>query len=101
MQKDDFRPDTRVTLVVRDAAGRPRPANLYVYRAYDGFLVARAQGEDGLVRKVPYDTVERIVSATEVPPPQRYALPAAILDEKAWRGRDTMQHYASSPGRGK
>ena len=101
MDKSHFASDTRCTLVLRDAAGKSRPANVYVYRAYDAFLVVRAQGEDGLVRKIPYEAVERIVSSVEVAPAGRYALPAAMLDEKTWRDRASMQHYASSPGRGK
>ena len=101
MDKASFRADTRCTVALRDAGGKVRPANLYVYRAYEGFLVARAAGEDGLVRKIPYDRIDRVVSTAEVPPADRYALPAAILDEKAWRDREVMQHYASSPGRGK
>lgn len=101
MDKNRFSPDTRYTLTLRDANGKARPANLYVYRVYDAFMVARSAGEDGLVRKVRYEDVERIVDQAEVPPAERYAMPAAVLDEKAWRGRDTMQHYASSPARGK
>ena len=101
MDRNDFRPDSRCTVTLRDEGGKPRPANLYVYRVYDGFLVARAAGEDGLVRKIPYDRIERIVAAADVPAADRYALPAAMLDEKAWRDREVMQHYASSPGRGK
>ena len=101
MDKTFFAPDTRCTLVLRDAAGRLRPANVYVYRAYARFLIARAAGEDGLVRKIPYEHIERIVDSASVPPARRYALPAAILDEKAWLEREVMQHYASAPGRGK
>lgn len=101
MDKSEFTPDTRCTLVLRDAAGRQRLANVYVYRAYAGFLVVRAAGEDGLVRKIPYEHIERVVDSAPVPPARRYALPAAILDEKAWLEREVMQHYASAPGRGK
>lgn len=101
MDKSSFSSDTRYTLALRDPSGKVRPANLYVYRVYDAFMVARSTGEDGLVRKVRYEDVERIVDRAEVPPAERYALPAAVLDEKAWKGRDTMQHYASSPARGK
>lgn len=101
MQKSDFKPDTRYTLTLRDAGGKPRPANVYVYRVYDEFMIARAAGGDGLVRKLAYDAVERIVDESPVAPEDRYLLPAAVLDEKSWRNRESMQHYASSPGRGK
>jgi hypothetical protein len=30
----------------------------------------------------------------------RYALPAAVLDEQAWRDRTVMAHYPTAPGRG-
>lgn len=101
MDKSHFKPDTRYTLALRDAAGKARPANLYVYRVYDRFMVARATSGDGLVRKVAYDLIDKIVDEAAVAPEDRYFLPAAVLDEKDWHSRDTMQHYASSPGRGK
>jgi hypothetical protein len=41
------------------------------------------------------------VKAVEVAPADRFFLPAGVLDEKNWRDRSTMQHYASAPGRGK
>jgi len=30
----------------------------------------------------------------------RYALPAAVLDERTWRDRAVMAHHAIAPGRG-
>jgi hypothetical protein len=101
MDRQAFKPDTRYTLACRDAQGRVRPLNVYVYRVYENFMVARESGATGLVRKIPYDEVERIVRASEVAPLERYFLPAGVLDEKNWRDRSVMQHYASAPGRGK
>jgi hypothetical protein len=101
MDRQAFKPDTRYTLACRDAEGRVRPLNVYVYRTYDTFMVARESGASGLVRKVPYDAVERIVAQTGVAPEARFLLPAGMLDEKSWRDRTVMQHYASAPGRGK
>ena len=101
MDKSSFKPDTRYTLTLRDPQGKPRPANLYVYRVYDQFMVARSTSGDGLVCKIAYADVERVVDETPVPPAERYFLPAAMLDEKNWRDRSVMQHYASAPGRGK
>jgi hypothetical protein len=101
MDKSSFKPDTRCVLVLRDAKGAPRPANVYVYRVYDKFMIARSMSGDGLLRKIAYDDVERIVEQTEVPPRERFALPAGVLDEKSWADRSEMQLYASSPGRGK
>jgi hypothetical protein len=101
MDKQDFKPDTRYTLACRDEGGRVRPLNLYVYRVYDTFMIARETSAGGLVRKIPYAGIERIVKAVEVAPEDRFFLPAGVLDEKNWRDRSTMQHYASAPGRGK
>ncbi|MBI2754013.1 MAG: hypothetical protein HYX46_10990 [Betaproteobacteria bacterium] len=101
MDKSSFKPDMRYTLTLRDEQGKGRPANLYVYRVYDQFMIARSTSGDGLVRKVNYADIERIVDETAVPPADRYFLPAAVLDEKNWRDRTVMQHYATSPGRGK
>jgi hypothetical protein len=101
MDKQDFKPDTRYTLACRDAQGRVRPLNAYVYRVYDKFMVARDAGASGLVCKIGYDEVERIVKETAVAPAERFFLPAGVLDEKSWGDRSVMQHYASAPGRGK
>jgi hypothetical protein len=101
MDKQAFKPDTRYTLACRDAHGRVRPLNVYVYRLYEQFMVAREAGATGLVRRIDYDDVERIVRESGVAPEERYLLPAGILDEKNWRDRSVMQHHASAPGRGK
>lgn len=101
MDKTRFKADTRYTLSLRDEAGKARPANLYVYRVYEHFMVARAAGSDGLVCKVAYDSVDKIVDEIPVAPGDRFFLPAAVLDEKNWKDRSVMQHYASSPGKGK
>ena len=101
MDKSSFKPDMRYILTLRDEQGKARPANLYVYRVYDQFMIARSTSGDGLVRKIAYSDVERIVDQTPVPAAERYFLPAAVLDEKNWTNRSVMQHYASSPGRGK
>jgi len=101
MDKTDFQPDTRCTIAWRAPDGRVRPASLYVYRVYDGFLVARLTGGDGRLRKITYPEVLKIVAATEVPPDDRYFVPAALLEESFWRDRVAMEHCASSPARGK
>ncbi len=101
MDQTAFKPDTRYTLSLRSNDGRVRPANLYVYRTYGDFFVARATGTDGLLRKIRYADVERIVTEYPVSPADRYLLPPAMLDEQAWRDRDVMLHYATSARRGK
>jgi hypothetical protein len=101
MTKDDFKPDTRYTLTCRDESGRAKPLNLYVYRVYDKFMIARETSGGGLLRRVGYDSVERIVHEHPVPPAERFFIPGAVLDEKNWRDRAEMQLYSSAPGRGK
>jgi len=101
MDKSDFNPDSRYTITWRNAAGKVQAGQIYVYRVYDKFLVARMASEAGLLRRIGYDEVAKIVQQTAVLPEQRLALPAALLDEKMWRDRVTMEHYASSPAVGK
>jgi hypothetical protein len=101
MDKSNFSADTRYTLTLRDASGKARAANVYVYRVYDQFMVARATSNDGLLRKIPYSEVEKVVDQKPVDPKERYTLPAALLDEKNWRDKSEMQVYASSAARGK
>ena len=48
-----------------------------MYRVYEQFMVARSTSGDGLVRKVNYADIERIVDQTPVPAAERYLLPAA------------------------
>ena len=101
MDKAAFKADTRYTLTWKDEAGRERPLNVYVYRVYEKFMVVRETSGPGLVRKIAFDAVVRIVREATVAPEARYFLPAAVLDEKNWRDRAVMQHYASAPGLGK
>ena len=101
MDKSNFSTDTRYTLTLRDASGKTRAANLYVYRVYDQFMVARSTSGDGLLRKIPYSDVEKVVNQKPVDAKERFTFPAALLDEKNWRDKSEMQVYASSAARGK
>jgi|APFre7841882724_1041349.scaffolds.fasta_scaffold70016_2 hypothetical protein len=101
MDKSDFAADTRYTLTWHGADGRFRPLNLYVFRTYETFMVGRETSGAGLLRRIPYNEVERIVQAQEAAPADRLAVPAALLDEKYWRDRTELQHYSSSPTLGK
>lgn len=101
MDKEAFKQDTRYTLTCKDEMGRMRPLNLYVYRVYDKFMVARETSGGGLLRRIQYENVERIVHEHPVPPAERFFIPGAVLDEKNWRDRAEMQLYSSAPGRGK
>ena len=101
MDKTAFKPDTRYTLTLRGTGSRPEPANLYVYRVYESFMVARATSGDGLLRKIPYENVLKIVGEFPVEAEKRYFLPNALLEEKNWRDKTEMAVYASSPALGK
>lgn len=96
MDKSSFEPHTIVTVTLRDAHGTPRPANLYVCRVHEGFLVARNRA-DGLLHRIAFDRIERIVESKTVPPAQRYVVPAPLLDAALWRDRTQMDVYASAP----
>lgn len=101
LEKKDFLPDTRYTVTMRDDDGKLRPANLYVYKVYDNFMIARMTNSDGLLRKLKYEDVEKIVKTREVRPEDRFFIPEAVLLEKAWADRDSMFRYSSSPRMGK
>jgi hypothetical protein len=101
MEKEDFKPDTRYTISWRNPAGKVQPAQIYVYRAHAKFMVARMTSEAGVLRRIGYDEVLRVAKESPVEPAARLALPAALLDEKFWRDRVTLEHYASSPAAGK
>lgn len=101
MDKAAFKPDTRYTLTLRRADGKPEPANLYVYRVYEQFMVARETSGGGLLRKVPYADVIKLVDEIQVEPEKRYLLPNALLEEKNWKDKTEMAVYASSPALGK
>jgi hypothetical protein len=101
MDKSAFKPDCRYTVAWRDAGGRVRPANLYVYRTYDKFMIARMLGGDGLLRKIAYQDVEKIVREQAVGVQEQFYIPAAVLEEKVWQDRSVMQRYSSSPDLGK
>jgi hypothetical protein len=64
-------------------------------------MIARETSGGGLLRRVGYDSVERIVHEHPVPPAERFFIPGAVLEEKNWRDRAEMQLYSSAPGRGK
>lgn len=101
MENKDFSPDTRYTITLRDASGRLRPANIYVFRLYDGFMIARMTDSDGLLRKINYMDITKIVKTVQVPKEDRFSIADAIVTEKAWAERTQMERYSSSPGTGK
>jgi hypothetical protein len=101
MDKNAFHPDTRYTITWQDPEGRVQAANIYVFRVHDDFMVTRLTGADGLLRKISFAEVLKIVKEEPVAPQARLFVPAALLDAKVWRDRVTMQHTGGSPQRGK
>ncbi|MHB1585726.1 MAG: hypothetical protein ACYCRH_12530 [Acidiferrobacteraceae bacterium] len=101
MIKDDFKPHTRYTVTLRDAKEQLRPANLYVYRVYDTFMIARRTDQAGLLCKLAYSDVVKIVKTQPVPPEDQFVIPDAVLKESNWTERTTMERYSSSPHMGK
>ena len=101
MEKKDFSAHTRYAVTLRDEHGRLRPANLYVYRLYDGYMIARRTDGDGSLLKLPYEQMVKIVRTLPVRYEDRFLVPEAMLAESAWKHRTRMQTYSSSPHMGK
>lgn len=101
MNKHDFKPDTRCSISWRNPQGRVQATNVYVFKVCERFLIGRLAGDDALLHRIDYADVLKLVAMTDVAPAERYALPAAMTDENSWRDRVVMQHYATSPRRGK
>lgn len=101
MKKDDFKPHTRYTVTWKDHEGRLKPANMYVYRLYDTFMIARMTDGGGLLCKVPYENVLKIVKERSVAKEDQFYIPEAILKENVWASRTSMMRYSTSPHMGK
>lgn len=101
MDKSNFKQDTRYTITLRDAEGKLRPANIYVYRLYENFMIARLTEKDGMLYKLAYTDILKIVKESAVDSENKFMIPASILDEKVWKDRTMMQRYSSSPHMGK
>lgn len=101
MNRQDFEQHTRYTVTLRDASGRLRPANLYVYRLYDRFMIARATDQAGLLYRIDYDDITKVVKQQVVPREDQYLIPEAVLKESMWTDRTVMHRYSTSPHMGK
>ncbi|MBK1692886.1 hypothetical protein [Ectothiorhodospira mobilis] len=103
MEKADFATDTRYAVTLRGPGGRLQPAQLYVHQCFYAAMIARRlDGPDsGLLVKIPYEDVIRIVRTYPVAEQDRFMLPQAMLQAKLWEDRTSMATYASAPGRGK
>ena len=101
MDRSEFKENTRITVTYKDSKGKLRPGNFYVYKLFDDFMVVRRTDNDGLFRKMPYGDVVKIVKSKAADKAHLFYVPDELLEEKMWKDRDTMFHYASAPGRGK
>lgn len=101
MDKSAFKTDTRYAVTWRESSSKLRPANLYIYRLYEKFMIARMTDQGGLLHKIPYEDIVKIVMETPVAKQDQFYIPAAVLDEKTWKDRTTMERYSSSPHMGK
>jgi len=101
VKKEDFAPHTRYTITWRDPQGKLRPANIYPYRLYDQFMVARMTDQSGMLRKFAYADIVKIVKVVPVAKENQFYIPEAVLSEGTWAGRTSMERYSSSPHMGK
>lgn len=101
MNKSNFQENTRYAITLKDESGRLRPANVYVYKLHDGFMIARFTDKSGMLNKIPYENVTKIVKTVEVAPEARFLVPDILLSAKTWQSRTSMQAYSSSPRVGK
>lgn len=101
MDKTAFKENTRYTVTWRDAEGKARPANLYIYKTYEKFMIARMLDKGGLLYRIAYDDVLKIVTEKPVEAQAQFHVPAALLEEGVWKDRTVMQHYSTSAQAGK
>lgn len=64
-------------------------------------MVVRDTQGGGLLRKLRFEDIERIVRTLPVADTERFALPEALLQPKFWVDRDSLEAYSSSPAVGK
>ncbi len=101
MDKESFQENTRYTITWRAPDGKLRPANIYVYKTFAQAMIARMTDKSGLLHKIGYEDIVRIVKTNPVDKESQYTIPSAILDEKLWKDRTVMERYSSAPHVGK
>ncbi len=103
MDKNSFAVDHHYTVTLREAGDKLRPANLYVHQLADAYMIARRTDgtRSGLLFKINYDDIQRVVKELDVVSEKRFQLPQALLHPKIWAERDVFNAYASGPGLGK
>jgi hypothetical protein len=101
VEKSSFKENTRYTITWRNPDGKMRPANIYVYKMFDANMIARMTDSGGLLHKIAYADVLKIVKEKAVDKENQFSIPSAVLDEKVWKDRSVMERYSSSPHMGK
>ncbi len=103
MEKSDFQVDGHYAVTLKDGNGKLRPANIYVHHMEDDYMIARntSGGDVGLLFKLPYGDVVKLVRTHKVLDRKKFMVPEAMLKAKLWETRDSMRTYSSAPGLGK
>lgn len=101
MEKNDFHENVRYTVTWRDAGGKLRPANIYVMKRFEESMIVRQTEKEGLLRKIKYTDVVKIVKSAAVAVQDRCYVPEAVLHERNWKDRTEIQHYSSASHTGK
>lgn len=101
VEKSDFHENMRYTITYRDESGKLRPAGIYVMKTHADGMVVRLTQKEGILRKIKYEDVVKIVQSQKVDDQDIYYIPAALLSEKHWQGKSEIQHYSSMPHAGK
>ncbi|AKJ95791.1 MULTISPECIES: hypothetical protein [Thioalkalivibrio] len=103
VDKSEFQVDGHYAVTLKDENGKLRPANIYVHDMQDNYMIARrtSGGDVGLLFKMDYDDVIKLVRTHKVLDRKKFMVPAAMLKPKLWETRDSMRTYSSAPGLGK
>lgn len=101
MNKSDFSENVRYTITYKDAEGKLRPLGIYVMRLLEEAMIVRMTQKEGVLRKLAYTDVVKIVKSQAVAKKDRYYVPDALLSEQHWADRTEIPHYSSAPNMGK
>ncbi|WP_018873420.1 hypothetical protein [Thioalkalivibrio sp. ALJ16] len=103
VDKSEFQVNGHYAVTLKDQNGKLRPANIYVHDMQDDYMIARrtSGGDVGLLFKMSYDDVVKIVRTHKVLDRKKFMVPEAMLKPKLWETRDSMRTYSSAPGLGK
>lgn len=101
MNKGHFKENTRYAVTIKDENRTLRPTNIYIYRLYPDYMIARHMSTNGLLFKISYHNIVKIVKEIPVAPEARFMVPEMVLNPDNWENKSQMVVYGSSPGVGK